>query len=202
MLRIAWLSTTRAPGLDYVLTRQGRDFMLVAGVVTDPDGEALALLRAAGVQALLHNIGAFGRAPALRPAFDARTRDLLAPFEPDVLLLSGYLHIVTAPLLAAYPGRIINVHDADLSVRGADGRPRYRGLHATRDALRAGATETRCTAHLVTADVDEGPILARSRAFPVENRHHYLQRELMMCEGWGPLIVDALARLGSQAAAA
>jgi folate-dependent phosphoribosylglycinamide formyltransferase PurN len=144
---------------------------------------------------LLHDIAAFGRAPAKRPAFDAGTRDLLAPHAPDLIVLSGYLHIVTAPLLAAFPGRIINVHDADLTLTGPDGRPRYPGLHATRDALRAGETTTRCTAHLVTADVDQGPVLARSRAFPVDGRHHYLQRELMMREAWGPLIARSIQLL-------
>ena len=202
MLRIALLSSRRAPGLAYLLAQdpgRGRDCEVVAGLTSDPAGEAPALLRAAGVPALVHDIGAFyaargGRRGDLhvRRAYDERTRELLVPYRPDLLVLSGYLHILTAPLLAAYPQRIINIHDADLTVRDGDGRPRYRGLHGTRDALRAGERVTCCTAHVVTAAVDEGPVLARSRAFPAAGRHHYLQRELMMREAWGPLISRAI----------
>lgn len=184
MLNVALLCSRRAPGLEYLLERRGRDFDLAAVITTDPASEALPLLQRAGVPALVHDIYAFGTARAVRPAFDAATRDLLAPYRPDVLILSGYLHIITAPLLAAYPQRIINVHDGDL--------PQYRGLHATRDAMRAGEPGTLCTVHVVTEEVDAGPVLARSDAFPVNGRHHYLQREWMMRDAWGPLIVRAI----------
>lgn len=202
MLRIAFLSSRRAPGLAYLLAEDpgnGRDYEFEVGLTSDPAGEAPALLRAAGVPALVHDIGAFyadrgARRSDLqvRRAYDERTRELLAPYRPDVLVLSGYLHIVTAPLLAAYPGRILNVHDADLALRDERGRPRYPGLHATRDAVRAGEMATRCSMHLVTADVDAGPVLLRSISFPVQGRHHYVQREWMMQSAWGPLISSAL----------
>ena len=184
MLSLALLCSHRAPGLEYLLERRGRDFDLATVVTTDPASAALPLLHRAGVPALVHDIHAFGTARAVRPAFDAATRDLLAPYRPDVLVLSGYLHIVTAPLLAAYPERIINVHDGDV--------PKYRGLHATRDAMRAGEPGTLCTVHVVTEEVDAGPVLARSDVFPVGERHHYMQREWMMREAWGPLIVRAI----------
>jgi folate-dependent phosphoribosylglycinamide formyltransferase PurN len=212
MLRVALLASRRAPGLPYLLredARRGRVYELVAGLTSDPEGEALGLLRAAGVPALVHDLRAFYAARGarradlqVRRAYDERTRDLLAPFRPDLLVLSGYLHIVTAPLLAAFPQRIINVHDADLALAGADGRPKYRGLHATRDAVRAGEPVTRCTIHIVTDDVDAGPRLARSTPFPVQGRHHYLQREWMMGAAWGPLIAHALERLAQGGALA
>jgi folate-dependent phosphoribosylglycinamide formyltransferase PurN len=202
MLKVALLCSRRAPGLAYILEdrpRRGHEYELVAALTTDPASEALAVLAAARVPAIVHDIRAFytdrgaGRAElTVRRAYDERTLELLAPYAPDLLVLSGYLHIVTAPLLAAYPQRVLNVHDADLTVLGPDGRPQYRGLHATRDAVRAGEPATRCTVHLVTEDVDGGPPLARSTAFPVGGRHHYVQRELMMRAAWGPLIVDAI----------
>ena len=201
MLNVALLCAQRAPGLEYLLDdpRRGREYRLVAGLTTDPTSDAIETLRRAGVPAVVHDLGAFYAARgarrtdlAVRHAFDEHTLELLAPYYPDVLVLSGYLHIVTAPLLAAFPQRILNVHDADLALLGADGRPRYRGLHATRDALRAGEPVTRCSIHLVTADVDAGPVLARSDAYPVDGRHHYAQREWMMRDAWGPLIARAL----------
>ena len=202
MLRLAWLSARRAPGLSYLLERDGGDFRLVAGISTDPAGEALPLLRDAGVPALVHDIAAFyaGRGTRrrdleLRRVFDAHTVDLLAPFQPDLLILSGYTHVVTLPLLDAYRQRILNVHDADLALRNEAGGARYPGLHATRDAIRAGERVTRCSVHVVTADVDAGPVLVRSVPFPVDGRHHYVQREWMMRAAWGPLIVRAVQRL-------
>jgi folate-dependent phosphoribosylglycinamide formyltransferase PurN len=202
MLSVALLCSRRAPGLAYLLReneRRGETYEVVAGLTTDPESEALAALRGAHVPAIVHDIRAFYAARGaartdltVRRAYDERTLELLAPFAPDLLVLTGYLHIVTAPLLAAYPQRVINVHDADLTVLAPDGRPRYRGLHATRDALRAGERATRCTVHLVTADVDGGPPLARSMPFPVGGRHHYVQREWMMREAWGCLIEEAL----------
>jgi folate-dependent phosphoribosylglycinamide formyltransferase PurN len=215
MLKVALLCSRRAPGLAYVLRedkRRGETYELVAGLTTDPESEALAALRNAHVPAIVHDIRAFYAARGakrtdltVRRAYDERTLELLAPFDVDLLVLSGYLHIVTAPLLAAYPQRVINVHDADLTVLGSDGRPRYRGLHATRDAVRAGERATRCTVHLVTEDVDGGPPLARSTAFPVGGRHHYVQREWMMRAAWGPLVGNAIqiiARGAPQPAAA
>ena len=92
---------------------------------------------------------------------------MLRPFNVDAVILLGYLFVITEPLLAEYPNRIVNVHDADLMLRHHDGSPRYPGLHATRDAIIAGEHETRSSAHLVTPQVDAGPLLARSEAFPV-----------------------------------
>jgi folate-dependent phosphoribosylglycinamide formyltransferase PurN len=202
MLRVALLCSRRAPGLPYLLhddARRGESYELVAGVTTDPESEALAALTAAGVPGIVHDIGHFYAARGarrsdllVRHTYDERTREILALFRPDLLVLSGYLHIVTARLLDAYPGRIVNVHDADLTERDADGRPRYRGLHATRDAMRAGARATRCSLHLVTAEVDAGPVLLRSPEFPVQGRHHYVQREWMMRAAWGPLMARAI----------
>lgn len=202
MLRIGVLSSRRAPGLAYLLDNdpnRGTVYEVEGGLSTDPAGAASALLRSAGVPSIVHDIRRFyeerGARRAdlrVRRAFDARTRELVASWRLDVLVLTGYLHIVTAPLLDAYPQSVISVHDGDL--------PAYPGLHATRDAVRAGAPATYCTVHLVTADVDAGPVLLRSAPYPVEGRHHYLQREWMMREAWGPLISQALTVLARPAA--
>jgi methionyl-tRNA formyltransferase len=171
------------------------------------------------VPAIVHDIRRFyaargARLTALGPRgeYDRRTVELLAPFRPDLVVLSGYLHILTAPALEAFPNRIVNVHDADLTVLDAGGRPRYRGLRSTRDAVFAGAAETRSTVHLVTPEVDVGPLLVRSWAFPVHvmvdqardlgsgdvlRAYAYAQREWMMCAAWGPMLartIDVFAR--------
>jgi len=141
-----------------------------------------------------------------RDAYDAETASMLRGC--DIVVLLGYPFIITEPLLDAFPGRIVNVHDSDL--------PHYPGLHATRDAIYAGEHETRSSAHIVTAQLDAGPVIARSAAFPVASFAHeavargehdivrayaYAQREWMMRSTWGALAADAVRRLMLEAVA-
>ena len=151
-----------------------------------------------------------------RAVFDAETATFLRRLPVDAVVLLGYLYVITAPLLDAFPDRIVNVHDADLDLRNPDGSPRYPGLHATRDAIYAGELETRSSAHLVTPDLDAGPVLARSEAFPVARfvqeavaggehdivrAYAYAQREWMMRSTWGALAAEAVQRLMLEAVA-
>lgn len=222
-LRVAVLSTARAPGLAELLADpdRGRVFELVGCLASDPAWRDHAAA-AAGVPVAVHDLAAFcarrgvpRRDLAARAAYDAQTAELLRPWRPDLILLCGYLHIVTAPLLDRYTGRIVNLHDADLTRTGPDGRPRYRGLHATRDAIAAGEPETRSTVHVVTAELDIGPVVLRSGAFPVHplvadarrwgatdilRAYAYAHREWMMRAAWGTLLSRAVALIATGAA--
>ena len=216
-LRVAVLTSRRAPGLDYLREHDGAYsplYRIVAGVASDPESDALPAWERSGVPARCHDLGAFcaGRGGkrsdlALRREYDALTVRHLAPYRPDLIVLCGYLHIVTEPLLAAFPGKVINLHDADLTVLAGDGRPLFRGLHSTYDALAAGRCETRSTVHLVTDEVDQGPPLVRSWGFPshplvddarrwgadrILKAYAYAQREWMMRAAWGPLLARAI----------
>ena len=73
----------------------------------------------------------------------------------ELIVLAGYMRLVKEPMLAAWPGRIVNVHPSLL--------PAFPGLEAWRQALDAGVAETGCTVHLVDAGMDTGPILAQER---------------------------------------
>lgn len=213
-LRVALLCSRRAPGLDALL-EPGRPWRLVAAVTSDPAFREFLRLQAAGVPTILHDIRDYygwlrARLGDLRyrPDYDRRTVELLAPFGPDLIVCASYLHILTEPFLAAYPGRVISVHDSDLTLLGADGRPKYRGLHSTRDAIRAGERETRSTVHRVTAEVDLGPPLVRSWAFPVspfvidEKPYANAHRRWMMDTAWGPLLARAIERFARGASQA
>jgi len=217
MLKVALLSTFRAPGLAYLLgedRRRGRIYDLTTLVVTDSEHRDLATARTAHVPVLVRDIHEYyrGRGTPLRDMsvradFDRETAHELLALGIDLVVACGYLHILTKPLLDAFPDRVINIHDADLSIQGGDGRPRYRGLRSTREAILAGEPETRTTVHLVTSEVDVGPVLLRSRAFPVHPMVRdarawqaidilkacaYAQREWMMRAVWGPLLSDAI----------
>lgn len=222
-LRVAVLSTGRAPGLDFLLRHpdRGKGWDIVGVAATDPEFRERALAARERLPYLERNLALHCRSRGCRrsdlgarKAFDAETLEALETWRADLVLLVGYLHVVTAPLLDGFPGRMVNLHDADLAIRGPDWLPRYRGLHSTRDAISDGASETRTTAHVVTAEVDGGPILARSWAFPVYplaeaarrlgatdilRAYAYAQREWMMRTAWGPLLLEVVRGYAARA---
>ena len=101
----------------------------------------------------------------------------LEKFSPDVLMLSGFMKIITEPLLSAYENRIINVHPADLTIM-ENGRPKFTGDNAVKDAIDAGEKFVRASVHLVSGDVDCGPILVLSKPVPVSGSADETQEKL------------------------
>ena len=85
----------------------------------------------------------------------------------DLVVLAGYMHLLTRPFLARFPGRIVNVHPSLL--------PAFPGAHAIEDALAAGVETTGVTVHLVDEGVDTGPILIQEPV-PVEPRETLEER--------------------------
>lgn len=110
------------------------------------------------------------RDAASRAAWERRLADVVAAFSPDLLLLSGFMRVVSAAFLARFPGRVVNQHPALLPddggatvvASGGVAIPALRGAHVVADALRLGLPVTGCTIHRVTPAVDDGPILARA----------------------------------------
>lgn len=101
--------------------------------------------------------GADRRDLKLREEFDAETVRMLGPFGAKVAAFGGYMAVATAPLLDAFIG--VNVHPADLSVTGRDGKRKYTGDRAVLDAIKAGETAIASTTHIVESKVDMGRIL-------------------------------------------
>lgn len=93
-----------------------------------------------------------------RESFDAAIVETLKAYGVEWVVMAGWMRIVTPVLLNAYPQRVINLHPSLL--------PSFRGLHAVEQALAAGVKITGCTVHLVTEELDSGPILAQA-AVPV-----------------------------------
>ena len=85
----------------------------------------------------------------------------------ELVVLAGYMHLLTKPFLDRFPGRIVNVHPSLL--------PRFPGAHAISDALAAGVAETGVTIHLVDEGLDTGAILAQEPV-PVEPRRTLEER--------------------------
>jgi phosphoribosylglycinamide formyltransferase-1 len=91
----------------------------------------------------------------LSPEGDLALVELLQQRRIDWVVLAGYMRVVKAPLLQAFPNRVINIHPSLL--------PAFKGLHAWEQALAAGVKETGCTVHFVNEEVDGGAIIAQNR---------------------------------------
>jgi phosphoribosylglycinamide formyltransferase-1 len=91
----------------------------------------------------------------MEPESEQRIADLLKEARVDLVVLAGYMRMVKAPLLDAFPGRIINIHPSLL--------PAFPGLEAWRQALAASVPETGCTVHWVDSGMDTGPIIAQRK---------------------------------------
>jgi formyltetrahydrofolate-dependent phosphoribosylglycinamide formyltransferase len=127
-------------------------YAVVLVLSNKPDAEGLTLAAAAGVPTLAIDHRPFGAdREAHERALDAALREAGAEY----VALAGYMRVLTPWLVEAWAGRMINIHPSLL--------PKYPGLDTHRRAIEAGDVEAGCTVHLVTAGVDEGPILDQAR---------------------------------------
>ena len=202
----------------YLLNRapeRGASFEIACVVTSEDTFDEEVRVERRGIPTLVHSIQKFCKARGAsvyhdletRRAYDAETARLLEPYFADLILLDGYLYLVTKPLLNAFRDRIINLHFSDLTVREPDGTPRFPGIRAVRDALAAGCTETRATVHLVNEFPDDGAPIVMSWRFAVSSAVSDLQtmgasnifnavvnahQQWMMQAGSGPLMAAAL----------
>ena len=96
-----------------------------------------------------------------RAAFDAALAACVDRCQPDLIVLAGFMRILTAQFVTRYHGRIINIHPSLL--------PSYSGLNTHARALRDGVKIHGCTVHFVTADLDHGPIIIQAAIPVLEN---------------------------------
>ena len=160
----------------------------VAAVIADRDSAAgLSIAQQAGIPTAVVKFADFPD----RALWDEAIARTITSFEPDLIVLAGFMRILGAPSLARFDGRIINTHPALL--------PSYPGAHAVRDALAGGAKVTGCTVIIVDAGVDTGPIVAQTAVAVEDNdteeslheRIKVVERDLlsktvgrMLREGW------------------
>ena len=94
------------------------------------------------------------RSHATRDAFDTALAAEIDRYEPDLVLLAGFMRILGAPFVQRYTGRMLNIHPSLL--------PAFAGLHTHRRALQAGCKVAGATVHFVTPELDHGPIVIQS----------------------------------------
>lgn len=132
--------------------------------------------------------------PRKRPAAAFAT-DLLRALqtaEADLVVLAGFLHLVPAPVVQAFAGRVINIHPALLPAFGGKG---MYGMHVHRAVLRSGATVSGATVHHVDERFDEGAIIAQwpVPVLPADTPERLAARVLAVEHQLLPAVVEALA---------
>lgn len=119
-------------------------------VCNTPGAGAIERARRAGVEGVVLD----HRAHASRAAFDAAVVDVLRARGVELVVLAGFMRLLTDVMLDAYPMRVVNIHPALL--------PSFPGTHAQKQALAYGVRVTGCTVHLVDRGTDTGPIVAQA----------------------------------------
>ena len=145
----------------------------ISGVAANrKDAFALQRAREAGIPVAVFGLDCH----STREERDRMMATWLEEHEVELVVLAGYMHLVTRPFLVRFPNRVVNVHPSLL--------PAFPGLHAIEQAIAAGVQETGVTVHLVDEGLDTGPVL-RQEAISVapvdtlEERIHAVEHRLL-----------------------
>ena len=193
MKRLVILISGRGSNMSAILDAVGDgkidgEVMAVISNRTDAAGLALAADRDVATMVIDH------RAYPGRDAFETALTAAIDAHAPDLIVLAGFMRILSRAFVDRYAGRMINIHPSLL--------PLYPGLDTHRRALADGVRIHGCTVHFVTGDVDHGPIIAQA-AVPVHNDDdaealaarvlEAEHRTLVAAVGWycaGRLVID------------
>ena len=124
----------------------------VSVVIADRDGAGgLAVARELGLETAVVSWKSF----ADRAAFERALADVLEAHRAEVIVLAGFMRVLSPEFAQTYAGRLINIHPALL--------PKYRGLHTHSRVLEAGDAQHGASVHFATAELDGGPVVLQSR---------------------------------------
>jgi len=143
--------------LQALIDAAGDDLPMEIRAVISNEADAFGLERArrAGIEARVLSHRGF----VTREAYDEALAELVDGFEPRLVVLAGFMRILTPAFVVRYRGRMLNIHPSLL--------PKFRGLHTHRRALEAGETIHGASVHFVTEELDGGPVVLQARV-PVE----------------------------------
>ncbi|MEX5584173.1 Phosphoribosylglycinamide formyltransferase [Pseudomonas fluorescens] len=138
-------------------TRTGDSPVRIAAVISNrSDAYGLQRARDAGIDTRSLDHKAFDG----REAFDSALIELIDAFKPQLVVLAGFMRILSADFVRHYEGRLLNIHPSLL--------PKYKGMHTHQRALDAGDSEHGCSVHFVTEELDGGPLVVQA-VVPVES---------------------------------
>jgi len=131
-----------------------RNARVSAVISNKADAEGLVFAKQHGIATAVVDHKAFAGEPQPREAFDAALMTEIDKHQPHLVVLAGFMRILTPGFVAHYEGRLINIHPSLL--------PAFTGLNTHARAIEAGCKFAGATVHRVTAELDHGPILAQA----------------------------------------
>ncbi len=169
--RIVILISGRGSNMEAIVQRcreQSWPAQVVAVLANRADAGGLAFAAAHGIATAVVD----HKTQPAREAFDAELARVIDGFAPDLVVLAGFMRILGAGFVQHYEGRLINIHPSLL--------PAFPGLHTHRRALAAGCKAVGATVHLVTTELDHGPIVMQSvvPVLPGDDEHSLAARVL------------------------
>ena len=182
MVRIAVLVSGGGTNLQALIDAQGRgeipDGQIAAVISSSPDAFALERAKKAGIPGYVINRKDFASNQAMTVALTQQLKEL----DIGLVVLAGFMYILTPELIDAYPNAILNVHPALIPSFCGEG---FYGLHVHEAALAYGVKVTGATVHFVSEDCDSGPIVLQ-QAVPIEegDTAEVLQRRVMEQAEW------------------
>ena len=154
MKNIVILISGRGSNMEAIVRAQIPAARVLAVVSNRPDAAGLEFAERHGIAAVVVDHKAY----ASREAFDGALAEAIDAFEPDLVVLAGFMRVLTDGFVSRYAGRMLNIHPSLL--------PSFPGLHTHRKALEAGVRMHGTTVHFVTPTLDCGPIVIQA-AVPV-----------------------------------
>ena len=154
MKSIVILISGRGSNMEAIVRARIPGVRIAAVVSNRPAAEGLAFARAHGIATAVVDHTAHGD----RASFDAALAECIDAHAPDLVVLAGFMRVLTDGFVRHYEGRLLNIHPSLL--------PAFPGLHTHRRALEAGVKLHGATVHFVTAELDDGPIVVQA-AVPV-----------------------------------
>ncbi len=149
MKKIVILISGRGSNMQALLTTQ-LNCTIAAVISNREDAAGLSIAEAHGIPTTVVPHAAYPD----RESFDAALSTTIDEFQPDFVILAGFMRILTEKFVMQYHGRLINIHPSLL--------PAYAGLHTHANALRDGIRIHGCTVHFVTPTLDHGPIIIQA----------------------------------------
>lgn len=135
--------------------KSGAPFHIAAVISNKPDAYGLTRAKNAGIPTQVINHRNFDS----REQFDKTLQTAIDQHNPSLVILAGFMRLLTPGFVAHYPNRLLNIHPSLL--------PKYKGLNTHQRVIDAGEQEHGCTVHYVTDALDAGPILGQASC-PVE----------------------------------
>ncbi len=149
MKNVVILISGRGSNMQAIVDAQISGAQIAAVISNRPDAAGLAWAAARGIATAVVDHKAF----ANREVFDQALADCIDSYQPDLVVLAGFMRILTPEFTRHYEGRMLNIHPSLL--------PAFPGLHTHERAIAEGCKVAGCTVHFVTAELDHGPIVAQ-----------------------------------------